>query len=286
MLTRFRDAAHRVTRRPALLAGLLLALFLVTAAIGAPWLAPHPPEKQHRDGLTAVGAPAPPGRHFRLGADSRGRDVFSRLLHGARLSLGIGLGATAIAIGLGLTVGVCAGYFGGWTETLLMRSTDVVLAFPSILLAVAMAAVTPRRSAFGMALIIGLLGWAAPARVFRGETLSLRERSYVEAALSMGAGKLRILLRHVVPHLGPSALVMASLGAASAILLDAGLSFLGIGVPAPAPTWGSMLEEARTWYSLAPWLAFWPGLLVVLTVAAFNLVAYDLQRTLRGERTG
>ncbi len=286
MLTRFRDAAHCVTRRPALLAGLLLALLLVIAAIGAPWLAPYPPEKQHRDGLTAVGAPVPPGMHFRLGADSRGRDVFSRLLHGARLSLGIGLGATAIAIGLGLTVGVCAGYFGGWTETLLMRSTDVVLAFPSILLAVAMAAVTPRRSAFGMALIIGLLGWAAPARVFRGETLSLRERSYLEAALSMGAGKLRILLRHVVPHLGPSALVMASLGAASAILLDAGLSFLGIGVPAPAPTWGSMLEEARTWYSLAPWLAFWPGLLVVLTVAAFNLVAYDLQRTLRGERTG
>ncbi len=270
--------SHVLLRRPWLLLGGALICILVALAIGAPMFAPHDPLKQNRDGLVLGGAPAPPGRRYVLGADSRGRDVLSRLLHGARLSLAVGLGGTAVAMALALGVGVSAGFFGGTADRFLMRCTDIVMAFPAILLAVALAAALPQRNVVTLVLVVGFLNWAAPARVFRSETLTLRERLYVEAARSLGAGEFRTLVRHVLPHLAPTALVLARLATASTVLLAAGLSFLGVGIPAPAPTWGSMLHEAQTWYSVAPWLAFWPGAAVVVTVAAFNLIAFDLSR--------
>jgi peptide/nickel transport system permease protein len=268
-------------QRPWLLLGSGLALAILLAALLAPWLRPGDPLQPLPGGLGSYGAPAGPGRAFPLGADSSGRDVLVRLLHGARLSLAVGVGAVVVAVGLGLAVGVTAGYFGGRLDGVLMRLTDVVMAFPAILLALALAAVLPRRTVGTLILVIGFINWATAARVFRSETLSLAGRQYVEAARGLGAGHGRILLRHVLPHLAPTVLVVASLGAANTILLDAGLSFLGIGIPPPAPTWGSMLQEARTWYAVAPWLAFWPGLAVFLTVAAFNLIAFDLGRQRR-----
>lgn len=257
--------------------GTFLAFMMVVLAIFGPLVAPQDPLKQDRAGFVG-GRPAAPSANHLFGADSRGRDVLSRLLHGARLSLSVGVGAVLLAVVLGLLVGVTAGYFSGHVDGALMRVTDIVMAFPSVLLALALASVLPERSVLTLTLIIGAINWTAAARIFRSETLSLRERLYVEAARALGAGHGRILIRHILPQLAPTILVVASLGAATTILLDAGLAFLGVGIPAPAPTWGSMLQEAQQYYRYAPWLAIWPGLAVFLTVAAFNLIAFDLQR--------
>jgi peptide/nickel transport system permease protein len=265
-------------RRPWFLLGFGLALLLIAVAVFAPVLAPHDPLAQGTGGL-----PLPPDHSHLLGTDSLGRDVLSRLLYGARLSLAVGLGGMVLAVGLGLLVGVLAGYFGGKTETILMRLTDVVMAFPAILLALALAAVLPNRTVGALILVIGLINWASVARIVRSEALSLRERQYVEAARVLGASHARVLLRHVLPHLAPTVLVVSSLAAATTILLDAGLAFLGVGVPPPAPTWGSMLQDAQQFYSIAPWLAIWPGLAVLLTVGAFNLMAFDVRRILAGQ---
>jgi peptide/nickel transport system permease protein len=278
------DAANSFPRallkRPLLAFGVLLALLMLAAAIFAPLLAPHDPLQPLPNGLSEFAEPVGPGPGHPLGTDSQGRDVLSRLVYGARISLTIGIGAVGLSLLLGLLVGVTAGYFSGAVDTVLMRLTDVVMAFPAILLALALAAVLPQRNVWTLLLVIGFINWASAARIFRSETLSLRERLYVEAARVMGASHARILLRHVLPHLAPTVLVVGSVGAAATILLDAGLSFLGIGVPAPAPTWGSMLQEAQQYYSIAPWLALWPGLAVLLTVGAFNLIAFDLRRGL------
>lgn len=274
-----RGILGRLLRRPLLLIGVLIALGMALLALAGPVLAPHNPQVPLPNGLRGQ-LPVAPGPGHPLGTDSRGRDVLSRLVHGARATLTIGLGAVALATLLGLAVGATAGYFGGWVDGLLMRLTDTFMAFPAILLAIATAAVLPQRTLGTLVLVIGFINWTAAARILRSETLSLRQRQYVEAAGVLGAGHGRIFLRHILPHLSPTLLVVASLGAAATILLDAGLSFLGIGLPAPAPTWGSMLQEAQQWYSVAPWLALWPGLAVVLTVASFNLIAFDLQRGL------
>ena len=272
---------RRIARRPLLLLGLSLALLMVLAAVLAPVLAPHSPLQPLPDGLSQFAEPIGPGAGHPLGTDSQGRDVASRLFFGARISLTIGLGAVVLSVVLGLLVGVSAGYFGGWVDTALMRLTDVVMAFPAILLALALAAVLPQRSVLTLLLVIGFINWTSAARIFRSETLTLRERVYVEAARVLGAGHPRILARHVLPQLVPTILVVASVGAATTILLDAGLAFLGIGVPAPAPTWGAMLQEAQQYYAIAPWLAVWPGLAVLLTVGAFNLIAFELRRLIR-----
>jgi peptide/nickel transport system permease protein len=270
----------RVLRRTWLVVGVLLASLVLSLALLAPVLAPHDPLTYDPRYVQPVG----PRPDHPLGTDSRGRDVLSRLLYGARTSLALGAGAAALAVVLGLAVGVTAGYFGGHIDGALMRFTDMVMAFPAILLALALAAVLPRRDVLTLLLVIGFINWAAAARIFRSETLSLRERQYAEAARILGASHGRILRQHILPHLAPTVLIVASLGTATTILLDAGLSFLGVGIPPPAPTWGSMLQEAQRWYSVAPWLAFWPGLAVVVTVAAFNLVAFDLRRALSGRR--
>ncbi|HEU4752300.1 MAG TPA: ABC transporter permease, partial [Armatimonadota bacterium] len=214
MFSAFRPL-RRALARPWLLLGSVLAVLILLAALLAPQLAPHNPLREFPQGLTRYGAPAPPAPGHPLGFDSRGRDVLSRILFGARLSLAVGLGAAAVAVCAGLAVGLAAGYFGGAVDNLLMRLTDVVMAFPAVLLALAMGAVLPQRNVWTLVLVIAAVNWTGAARIFRGETLSLRERLYVEAARALGAPTGRILLRHVLPHLLPTMLVVASLGAAA-----------------------------------------------------------------------
>lgn len=255
----------------------LVLIALLAAAVG-PMVAPYSPTAPQPGGLGPFSAPLPPGPRFWLGTDSLGRDTLSRLLHAARPSLAIGLGAAALALGIGLGVGLLAGYFGGRVESALMRLTDVFMAFPAVLLGIAMAAVVERRTVGTILLVVGLVSWTLVARVVRAEALALRERPFVAAARSMGAGHGRILFRHVLPHLVPTLLVLGSLSTATTLLLDAGLSYLGLGLPVEQPTWGAMLREGQQYYLSAPWVVVWPGLAVLLTVGGFNLLAFAGQR--------
>jgi peptide/nickel transport system permease protein len=273
-------------RRDGLLwTGAALVLLFVAAALLAPWLAPHDPLQQFANGLTETGAPRPPGGAYPLGTDDYGRDLLSRLLFGARQSLFIGVTATLIAISVGALLGLTAGYFGGIVEAGIMRLTDVVMAFPVLLLAIALVAVL-RPSLGSVLLVVGLVNWTPVARVVRGETLAAREALFVEAARALGASHARIVVRHILPQIAPTLLVLASLSVATTILLDAGLSYLGVGVPPPAPSWGAMLTGGQSYYRTAPWLAFWPGLAILLAVGGFNLLAFGLQRRLDVRRSG
>ena len=259
-------------RRGLLGMGLAMGALLVALAIVGPVFAPYDPTAPVAPQLAE---PLPPGAPFWLGTDDLGRDVFSRLLYGARISLLVGLVAMAVTMVVGTAVGLAAGYFGGAVDVVLMRATDVMLAFPGLLLAVALVAVM-RPSIWTIFVVIGLVSWTGVARVVRSETLSLRERDFVVAARAMGASHGRIVVRHVLPNVAPTLVVVAALSTSGTILLDAGLSFLGIGVPPPTPTWGRMIQEASTYYRVAPWLMAFPGLAVLYAVLAFNLIAYGL----------
>lgn len=260
------------TRRGLLRAGLVMGALLVVTAVVGPALAPYDPTAPVAPQLAE---PSPPGAPFWLGTDDLGRDVLSRLLYGARISLLVGLVAMVVAMLIGTAVGLTAGYFGGAVDVVLMRCTDVMLAFPGLLLAVALVAVM-RPSVWTIFVVIGLVSWTGVARVVRSEALSLRERDFVAAARAMGASHARIVLRHVLPNVAPTLVVIAALSTSGTILLDAGLSFLGIGVPPPTPTWGRMIQEASTYYRVAPWIMAFPGLAVLYAVLAFNLIAYGL----------
>ncbi|MEV4348618.1 ABC transporter permease [Actinoplanes sp. NPDC049596] len=254
---------------PALLSIVLLVL-LALAAVLAPLLAPHPPLTTYPDGLQANGAPVGPDGNFLLGADPNGRDVLSRLLYGARVSLVIGILANGLATVLGVLVGLVAGYLGGWVETVLMRITDVVMSFPILLFCIALIAVTGP-SAKNVVFVIALIYWTALARIVRSLVLSLKEREFVVAARTLGLSHWRVMRKHLFPHLVPTIIVYATLGVASSILIEASLSFLGVGVPVPDPSWGQMIEQGKEYFQIAPWLLFAPGVCLILTVLAFNL---------------
>ena len=266
-----RDLLRFDQRSLARVGGTMIAVLLL-AAVSAPWLAPFDPLKAVQDRL---GDPLPPGAPFLLGTDELGRDIFSRLLYGARISLVVAVVATSLSVVIGATIGLCAGYFGGWTDTILMRMTDVVLAFPLLLLAIALGALL-QPGLRSILIVITLVSWTGVARTVRGEILSLRERDFVSAARALGAGSARIMVRHLLPNVLPTIVVMGALSISSTVLLDAGLSFLGLGVPVPIPSWGRMLSDSQTYFRLAPWLMVFPGLAIVYTVAAFNFLGYGL----------
>jgi peptide/nickel transport system permease protein len=254
---------------PALLSISLLVL-LALAAVCAPLLAPHSPLQTFPDGISAQGAPVGPGGHFPLGSDPNGRDVLSRLLYGARVSLVIGILANGLATVLGVLVGLVAGYLGGWVETALMRVTDVVMSFPILLFCIALISVTGP-SQRNVVIVIALIYWTTLARIIRSLVLSLKERDFIVAARTIGLSHWRIMRKHLFPHLVPTIIVYATLGVASSILIEASLSFLGIGVPVPNPSWGQMIEQGKEYFQIAPWLLFAPGVCLILTVLAFNL---------------
>ncbi|MFC6446720.1 ABC transporter permease [Shinella zoogloeoides] len=272
-------------RQPAAVFGLVIVLAVVVAAIAAPWLAPFAPDNQMFDGLTLEGAPMPPGEQFLLGTDTLGRDLLSRLLYGARTSLIIGLVANGIAVTIGLFVGVTAGYMRGWVGGGLMRFTDLMMAFPALLLAIVLAAIL-KPSLWIVAMVIALVNWVQVARIVYTETRGLVERDFIMAQRALGAGNARIVFLHVLPHLVPTAIVWGTLGIATTVLLEATLSFLGIGVQPPEPSWGNIIFESQSYFQAAPWLVFIPGAVILLTALAFNLVGDALRDILDPTQRG
>ncbi|WP_375262139.1 ABC transporter permease [Palleronia sp.] len=274
--SRPRAVLGEVLRRPRAAFGLIIIALMVIAAVFAPWLMPHDPFEQSFDGLDLMGAPLPPGGEHLLGTDLLGRDLASRLILGTRTSLIIGVVANGIAVLLGAGVGITAGYFGGWTAAILMRFTDLMMAFPALLLAIVLAAIF-QPSLMIVALVIAMVNWVQMSRVIYTETRSLAEREFIQVQRAIGSGPLRILGKHLLPHLLSSIIVFGTLGISTTVLLEATLSYLGVGVQPPMPSWGNIIFENQTYFSTAPWLVFFPGLLIVLLALAFNLVGDALR---------
>jgi len=270
--------------KPALFGAAVIAV-VVTAAVFAPLVAPYDPAEQFFDGLTLEGAPKPPNEKFLLGTDLLGRDLLSRLIYGARSSLIIGIVANAAAVLIGTLLGTIAGYAGGWVGGAIMRFTDLMMAFPALLLAIALAAIlTP--SLWIVAMVIALVNWVQICRVIYTQTRSIVERPFIEAARALGAAWPRIVFRHVLPHLVPTILVWSTLGIAITVLLEAMLSFLGIGVQPPAPSWGGIIFESQSYFLDAPWLVFFPGMAILLLALSFNLVGDALRDALDPTQRG
>nr|WP_246849684.1 ABC transporter permease [Rubellimicrobium arenae] len=275
----------RLARRPLAVLGLVIIAVTVAAALAAPWIAPFGRDEQLFEGLTLEGAPMPPGGAFLLGTDLLGRDLLTRILYGARTSLVIGVVANGMALLIGTLVGVTAGYFRGWAGSVLMRFTDLMMAFPALLLAICLAAIfTP--SLWIVALVIALVNWVQVARVLYTETTSLAERDFIAAERAIGAGNGRILWLHILPHLVPTIIVWGTLGISTTVLLEATLSFLGIGVQPPEPSWGNIIFENQTYFQAAPWLVFFPGMAILLLALAFNLVGDALRDVLDPTQRG
>jgi len=265
---------RRLARDPWALCGAMLLFLVIIAALAASWLAPADPLR----GELSASLRPPSAAHW-LGTDVQGRDVYARILHGARLSLSVGLVSQSIALALGLLLGLAAGYRGRWMDATVMRLADVTLAFPPLLLLVAVAAAV-RPSWPVILVVIGLVGWAGMARIARGQVLVVRGLDYVHASRALGAPDRRVVLRHVLPNvLGPVA-VAATLGVGAAIMAEAALSFVGLGAQPPTPSWGAMVAEGRDLLRTAPWVSLFPGLAIGLVVLAVNLLGDGLQDAL------
>jgi peptide/nickel transport system permease protein len=273
------DFWNRFRRDRLAMLGLATILLLLILGLFAPIISPYDPNEQFFDGLTLEGSPLPPGERFWFGTDTNGRDQFSRLLFGARTSLLIGIIANGIAVIIGSFLGVTAGYLRGTAGAAIMRLTDLMMAFPPLLLAIALAAILKPGLAI-IIVVIALVNWVQIARVIYSETVALAERDYIEAARALGAGPLRILFRHLLPHLVPTITVYATLGIATTVLLEAMLSFLGRGVQPPTPAWGMMIFESQSYFLNAPWLVFIPGAAILILALSFNLVGDGLRDAL------
>lgn len=260
--------------------GLIFVIALILMAIFAPMVAPHDPTEVH----TRLRG-APPSAEFPLGNDSIGRDVLSRLIFGSRVALIVGFGAIVIALTVGVAIGAAAGYFGGRLDQVLSRVIDTLMAFPTLALLITLNAVLGG-SLLTVVLIIGMTAWAAYARLARAEVLSLREREFVTAARGVGAPNGQIIVRHVLPNMVGPLIVLASLDIGGIIILESALSFLGLGVKPPTPSWGGMLADGRAYIRTYPHIAIVPGLAITISVLAFNLIGDGLRDALdpRGER--
>ncbi len=261
----------RFLRRPMAVGGLLVVVALVVIAIFAPWIAPYPPGKGDFNAILAH----PSSKHI-LGTDFLGRDEFSRLVWSARASMQAGVLATLLALVIAVPIGMVAGYYRGWIDTVIARLTDVLLAFPFLILAVGLAAI------FGASLLnatiaLGIASAPGLIRISRGETFALREEDYVPAAVTNGASDRTILFRHILPNMTSTLIVQATVTIPAAIVGEAVLSFLGLGVQPPTPSWGTMLQDAQSYLTTAPRLAVYPGLAIVIAALAFNVLGDGLR---------
>jgi len=264
---------HLLRRHGLLAFGLSIVGLMAVAALSAPWLAPYDPAALNLDPKAIL---MPPSAAHPLGTDALGRDVLSRLLYGARVSLWVGFVSVGIAVAIGLILGLIAGYFRGLTDEIIMRGVDVMLCFPSFFLILAVVAFLEPSLALIM-VTIGLTSWMGVARLVRAETLSLRERDFVAAARLTGIRPIAIMLVHILPNALAPVLVSATLGVAGAILVESSLSFLGLGVQPPDASWGNMLMEGKDVLEIAPWLSLYPGLAILITVLGYNLLGESLR---------
>lgn len=263
--------------------GIVLVLIVVLAAILAPWIAPHDPYRGDLRNAYLLH----PGGSYILGTDTQGRDVFSRVLYGARISVAVGVISQSVAVTLGVLLGVLSGYYGRWVDALIMRLADITLAFPTLLLLIAVAAAI-KPSLPIVFVVIGIVGWAGMARLVRSQVLVLRDAEYVQAARALGARDRRIFWRHLVPNVRAQVIIAATLGTAGAIMAEAALSFVGLGAQPPTPSWGAMVSDGRDLLRVAPWVSVAPGLAIGIAVMGFNLVGDALREIydprLRAER--
>ena len=271
---RRRILRRRFLRRPAAVGSLVVVVGFVLAAIFARWVAPYPPEETDFDALLAG-----PSREHLLGTDDLGRDTLSRVIWGARASIQAGFFATMLAMALAVPIGLVAGYYRGRIDSVIARVTDVLLAFPFLILAVGLAAILGP-SLLNATLALGIAAVPPLVRIARGEALALREEDYIRAAVANGANDAVILGRHILPNMTSTLLVQATLTIPAAIIGEAVLSFLGLGVQPPTPSWGVMLNAAQPYLNEEPWLAVYPGLAIVITALAFNLLGDGLRDVL------
>lgn len=253
------------------LAGLIFIILILLFAVFAPFIAPYDPS--HIDMKNIL---ASPSRAHVFGTDTLGRDIFSRIVYGSRISLSIGFIAVGIAVIIGIIFGSIAGYYGGRVDYAMMRFVDIMLCFPTFFLILAVIAVL-EPSIFNIMVVIGVTGWMGVARLVRAEVLSLKERDYVICARVMGAGDIWIIVRHLIPNAIAPVLVSATLGVGGAILVESALSFLGIGVQPPTPSWGNILMDGKSTLGVAWWLTIFPGIFITLTVLAYNLLGEALR---------
>jgi peptide/nickel transport system permease protein len=261
----------RMRRQPRAWVGGALVLLVALAALFAPLLTPNDPLEQFRNGLSDMGTPLPPSPDFLLGSDGLGRDLWSRLLYGAQVSLLISVLANLTAGVIGTLIGMVAGYFARWIDSSLMRVTDVLLAFPAILLALGLGSVL-RPSIPTVMIILMIITWPTLARLVRSQVLSIKERQFVESARAVGATDFYILLHHILPHTITVTVVWLTLSIASTVLIEASLSYLGVGVPLPTASWGNIIREGNASYRIAPWIILTPTVAILITTFGFNLL--------------
>lgn len=258
---------------------------VVSVAIFAPFVAPYSPDVQFPNGISDMGSPLPPNHTFPLGTDLLGRDLLSRMIYGARTSLIVGVVANFIAVFIGTSLGLVAGFSRGILGNAIMRFTDLMLAFPALILAIALAAIL-RPSLWIVILVIALVNWTWVCRVIYTQTTALIEREYIEAVRSLGASPMRIMVRHLIPHLVPTIIVWGTLGIATAVQLEATLSFLGVGVQPPTPSWGNIIFENQSYFSTAPWLVLAPGFSIIVLALSFNVIGDALREMVDPTRKG
>ncbi len=268
------DFRKRFIRNRMAVAGSLIVIVLFAVSLSAPWLAPHDPSAiDLKNVLTG-----PSGEHP-FGTDPLGRDVLSRMIWGAGISLKVGFVATGISILIGTILGALAGYYGRWVDAVIMRFVDIMLCFPTFFLILAVIAIL-EPSIWNIMIVIGLTGWMGVTRLVRADFTSLKERDFVQAARAIGAGDLRIIFLHILPNAMASVLVTATLGVAGAILTESALSFLGIGVQPPTPSWGNILTAGKDNIDIAWWLSLYPGLAILITVLGYNLLGEGIRDAL------
>jgi peptide/nickel transport system permease protein len=269
-----RDFWQRFSKNEMALAGCVIVVCLFIVSLLAPWISPYDPTEIHLDNILA----SPSAKHW-LGTDQLGRDVLSRMIWGSRISLKVGFVSTGIAILIGTLLGAVAGYYGRGVDTVIMRFVDIMLCFPTFFLILAVIAIL-EPSIWNIMVIIGITGWMGITRLVRADFISLKERDFVQAARAIGASNFRIIFIHILPNAMASILVAATLGVAGAILTESALSFLGIGVQPPTPSWGNILTAGKDNIDIAWWLSLFPGLAILVTVLGYNMLGEGIRDTL------